>query len=239
MLQTEKIPRKKVSEIVVEQIEEWIRTGKVAPAEKLPSVRELCDLFGVGRSSVRDALTTLKGKGIVHVKHGEGTFVCHTDTTTLIPDVLLLRENDINKLYQVRKILEVGIVEMAALNRSASQLKAMKLVLDKLVKATTVKGWEADYQFHQKIADACGNTILIDLMKTVSTLMKKGMMDCHRIILADRKLASAIIEQHVAIYRAVEAGDATKASEAMFCHLTSVEELLHRHVEGQKGGTAT
>lgn len=229
MLQAEKISGKKVSEIVVEQIEGWIRSGKVEPKEKLPSVRELCDMFDVGRSAVRDALTTLKGKGLVDVRHGEGTFVCHTDH--LLPDVLLYTKSDINELYQVRKILEVGIVEMAAAYASSSQLDRMKQALDELAKAETLKGWEADYQFHHTIAETCGNDILTELMKAVSTTIKKGMMDCHRIILSDKKLSSDVFVQHVAIYNAIKAKDPVKAREAMLYHLTYVEELLNSHLQ--------
>ncbi|ASK62461.1 GntR family transcriptional regulator [Virgibacillus phasianinus] len=218
------------SEIVVEQIEGWIRSGDVEPKEKLPSVRELCDMFKVGRSAVRDALTTLKGKGLVDVRHGEGTFVCHMDTTNLLPDVLL-QKGDITKLYQVRKILEVGIVEMAAVNASSGQLDTMKHELDELSKAEAVKGWEADYQFHQAIAAACSNDILIDLMEAVSATIKKGMIDCHRIILSDKRLSSDVAAQHAAIYDAIRATDKAKAREAMLYHLTYVEDLLNSHLQ--------
>lgn len=231
MLQAKKISGRKVSEIVFEQIEGWILSGKVKPGEKLPSVRELCEMFEVGRSAVRDALTTIKGMGLVDVKHGEGTFVCRTDTTHLLRDMLLFRKSDINELYQVRKILEVGIIEMAVENATASQLDRMKEALDRLSKANSLKGWEADYQLHQSIAEASGNDILIDLMKAVSSTMKKGMMDCHRIILSDNKLSSDVTCQHVAIYDAIKAGDSRKARESMLNHLNYVEELLNSHLQ--------
>lgn len=231
MLQVEKISGKKVSDIVVEQIEEWIRSGKVSPGEKLPSVRELCEMFDVGRSAVRDALTTLKGRGLVDVKHGEGTFVCHLDTAQLIPDVLLVRKSDIRKLYQVRKILEVGIAETAALNATEENLANMKQALDELAEAKTLEAWEADYRFHDEIVKACGNEILIDLMEMVSTTTKKAIMDCHRIILSDHSLSTDVVKQHVDIYEAIQARDATQAREAMYRHLNYVEKLLDSHLK--------
>ncbi len=231
MLRAKKISGKKVSEIVVEQIEDWIRSGKVLPGEKLPSVRELCEMFDVGRSAVRDALTTLKGRGLVDVKHGEGTFVCHLDTSQLIPDVLLVRKSDIHKLYQVRKILEVGIVEMAAENATEGNLENMQRSLDELAKAKTLEAWEADYRFHEEIAKASGNNILIDLMDMVSTTTKKAIMDCHRIILSKESLSSAIMEQHIAIFEAIKARNAGEAREAMYRHLNYVEELLDKNVK--------
>lgn len=230
MLQVEKISGKKVSDIVVDQIEEWIRSGKVTPGEKLPSVRELCEMFDVGRSAVRDALTTLKGRGLVNVKHGEGTFVCHLDTAQLIPDILLVRKNDIHKLYEVRKLLEVGIVEMAAKNASEAQLANMKQFLDELAEAKTLEAWEADYRLHEEVVKASGNDILVDLMEMVSTTTKKAIMDVHRIILSDRSLTSAVMKQHYDIYEAIKARDPEKAREAMYRHLNYVEDLLNKNV---------
>lgn len=85
-----KIFIKKVSETVEQEIEKMIESGKFQSGEKLPSVRELCDLFGVGRSAVRDAITTLKGKGTVYVKQGEGTYICEFDSTKLFTNHMLI-----------------------------------------------------------------------------------------------------------------------------------------------------
>lgn len=230
MLQADKITNKKISDIVVEKIEDWIRTGKVNPGDKLPSVRELCEMFNVGRSAVRDALTTLKGKGLVEVRHGEGTFVCHLNTAQLIPDVLLIRKDDIHKLYQVRKILEAGIVELAAANATDEHLQNMHQALEDLKKASTLKAWEADYRFHDEIVKASGNDILIDLMDMVSTTMKQAIMECHRIILSDRTLASEIIKQHAEIYEAIKLRNGSGAREAMYRHLNYIESLLDSYV---------
>lgn len=70
-MDVKKISTRKISEIAAEQIEDMIAKGSFKPGDKLPSVRELCELFGVGRSAVRDALTSLQGKGIVQVKQGK------------------------------------------------------------------------------------------------------------------------------------------------------------------------
>lgn len=233
MLEVEKITNRKVSDIIARNIEEWIRSGKVQPREKLPSVRELCDMFSVGRSAVRDALTTLKGKGLVEIRHGEGTFVCHFDASQLLPDALLVTKRDIHDLYQVRKILETGIVEMAAKHRTTEQLLKMEKALADLDKAQTVEAWQADYHFHKAIAEASGNEILIDLMETLSTTMKKGIMDCHRIILSDPALTEDIRAQHEAVFEAVKTKDAKIAREAMYAHLTYVEKLLDDNLQSR------
>lgn len=222
------MPLKKLSDRIVKQIEHWIESGEVNPGDKLPSVRELCELFDVGRSAVRDAITTLKGKGLVNVKHGEGTFICHFDLSTLFHGLLLADEKDISQLFGVRKVLEVGIAENAAIHHRTQNLKEMKDAIEKLQSVETMKAWESDYDFHIAIAKATQNEMLVQLMQTISASTQKAMMDCHLIILSDVQLTKTVFEQHLAIYKAIKGGLAQEARERMFLHLTFVEGLLHR-----------
>jgi GntR family transcriptional regulator, transcriptional repressor for pyruvate dehydrogenase complex len=222
-----KISTKKVSDSVVEQIEEMIESGTFQAGEKLPSVRELCDLFDVGRSAVRDAITTLKGKGTVYVKQGEGTFICEFDSTKLFTNHLLLPSSrDVSKLFQVRKILEAGIAEMAALNRSEGDLQLM----EESISTQSVNGWEADYHFHMAIAKATGNQILIQLMQFISTTTKKVMIDFHKYIQNNESAVKMIVEQHDQIYESIKLGKPKKANETMIGHLNFVEDLLQSSV---------
>lgn len=226
----EKISTKKVSDSVAEQIEKMIQSEMFKAGEKLPSVRELCELFDVGRSAVRDAITTLKGKGMVKVKHGEGTFVCEFDSTKWFPHHLLLpTSKDIHELFQVRKILEAGIVEMAALNRSDEDLQTMK----ESVSNQVVDGWEADYQFHMAIVKAAGNQIMIQLMQFISAATKKAMMNFHQYIQQNEHTVKTIVKQHDQIYESIKMGNPKKANEVMIEHLNYVEELLQVSILGQ------
>ncbi|PLS16162.1 FadR family transcriptional regulator [Bacillus sp. M6-12] len=226
-MNVEKLTVKKLSETVEEQIEKMISSGTFKPGEKLPSVRELCELFGVGRSAVRDAITTLKGKGIVNVKQGEGTFICEFDSAKLFSNVMLhpgLR--DITELFQVRKILESGMAEMAALNRSEKHLR----IMDDLLYAKTAAGWESDYQFHRTIALAAGNEILVELVKFISTTMKKVMMDFHRYIQNNSKIVDTIDVHHKEIYESIKSKQPREAKARMLAHLGYVEQLLKNDV---------
>ncbi|MDQ0216981.1 FadR family transcriptional regulator [Peribacillus cavernae] len=226
-MNVEKISTKKVSDSVGEQIEKMIESGTFQAGEKLPSVRELCDLFGVGRSAVRDAITMLKGKGTVHVKQGEGTFICEFDPTKLFNSHLLLSgSKDIKELFQVRKILETGIAEMAALNRTERDLEFMEGVLSN----PSINGWESDYHFHMAIAKAAGNKILIQFVQFISTTMKKAMIDFHRYIEKNATMVKTIVEHHDRIYQSIKIGEPNKAHQSMIEHLNYVEELLQSSV---------
>jgi GntR family transcriptional repressor for pyruvate dehydrogenase complex len=231
LLEVTKISTKKVSERVVEQIEQWVLSGSVVPGDKLPSVRELCDMFEVGRSAVRDAITTLKGKGIVEVRQGEGAFICHVQTSKIFEDLLFLNGADIDNLYSVRKILEISTAEMAALHRQEHDLDNMKKALYHLEKKDKVNSWEADYAFHIAIAEATQNKVIVQLMHTIATIMKKALIGCHQIISSDQAVGETIFQQHLVIYEAIKEGKPQKARESMLVHLTHVEELLQKSLE--------
>jgi GntR family transcriptional regulator, transcriptional repressor for pyruvate dehydrogenase complex len=226
-VKVKKISTKKVSDSVVEQIEEMIKSGSFQAGEKLPSVRELCEMFGVGRSAVRDAITTLKGKGAVEVKQGEGAYILEFDSTRLFNNHLLLPGyRDISELFQVRKILEAEIAEMAALNRSEADLHLM----EKILSNQSIKGWESDYHLHTAIAKAAGNEIIIQLVQFISATMKKAMIDFHNYIEKIPTTVQVIENQHIRIYESIKLAIPQKAKQTMIEHLNFVEkELLQSH----------
>ncbi len=225
-MKVEKITTKKISERVVEQIEHWVQSGTVQPGDKLPSVREMCDLFQVGRSAVRDALTTLKGRGIVDVRHGEGAFVCQPDAASIFNEWLLLGKKDIGDLYAVRQMLEIGSVELAAIKREGYDLLNMKRAIFDLENDPETKGWQADYEFHMAIARATRNEVLVQLMETLSAMMKKALIDCYRISSSDQEVAEMLFRQHMHLYEAIEQRKPLEAKERMRKHLSYVENLL-------------
>ncbi|PLR82101.1 FadR family transcriptional regulator [Bacillus canaveralius] len=225
-MNVEKIPTKKVSELVVEGIEKLIDSGEFQAGEKLPSVRELCDLFGVGRSAVRDAITTLKGKGTVFVKQGEGTYICEFETAKLFNHQVAIPSNyEIGKLFEVRKLLEPGIAELAASNRSSENLHKM----EDAIFNQAASEWEADYQFHIAIAKSAGNEILIELLQMISATTKKAMIDFHHHIETNPATVIKIKKQHKQIYEAIKAQNRDASNRLMIRHLDFVEhELLKR-----------
>lgn len=222
-MNVEKISVKKISESVVEQIEKMIESGTFEPGDKLPSVRELCDKFGVGRTAVRDAIITLKGKGMVDVKQGEGTFICEFDTTRIFNQQWIYpHSEDIKKLFQVRKVLETGIAENAAMYRSDEDIQKMKNILS----SKSVTGWESDYNFHMAIAQSTRNDIITQLMQFISTTTKKAMNDFHTYIQNQDSIVTKIDEQHFQIFEAIKNQESQTANLKMREHLDYVEELL-------------
>ena len=160
-------PIKKVSlsEEVARQLQQQIASGKYTLGQKLPCEPKLMEEFGVGRSSIREAVRVLANTGIVRVQQGLGTFVEFKNGAT-VPWYERLRDAKGYELNEVRQLLELKIAEKAALNRTAKDIATLKKLLQKRYEAATNNNpeecIEADIRFHIAIADAAKNNIFAE-----------------------------------------------------------------------------
>ena len=119
------IRRKSLAEEVAELIKKQISEGKLAKGDKLPAEPELMRLFGVGRSTVREAIKMLVNMGYLSVQQGRGTFVENvTETNELFHQ--RLKRADIQELREVRDIMEAPIARLATQRRTKADLESMK-----------------------------------------------------------------------------------------------------------------
>ena len=112
MMENPAIRKKSLAEELAARLQEQIAAGTFGIGEKLPPEPELMRIFGVGRSTVREAVRILSDMGLLRVRQGAGTFVVSRNA----PDLMTqrLKRADIRELDEVRRILEAAIVEKAA-----------------------------------------------------------------------------------------------------------------------------
>lgn len=173
------INKKSLAEEVASKLQEQISLGHYKINEKLPIEAELMKSFGVGRSSIREAMKLLANSGLLRIQQGVGTFVQEVSGTQEPMDQRLKRAS-LKDLDEVRQLLELKIAEKAAINRTDDDIVAMKQHLANRMK-TANEGLleecvEADIQFHIAIAEASKNEILADLYKSVSKHLKKEFL---------------------------------------------------------------
>lgn len=232
-----KIKPKKIYEEVSDELYEMIRSGSLKPGEQLDSIQQLAENFQVGRPAIREALSALSSMGLIEIKQGEGTFVKTFDPAIMnhpLSAALLMDQDNIKHLLEVRKILESGTAEVAAKKRTEENLIELK---DKLFDMEKVSDDEelsdkADIAFHVAVANASQNELLITLMNHVSELMTEKMRDIRRVALYSEEMTlKQLYQQHVRIYEAILAQDEDGARSAMLFHLQSVEESLDRVIQ--------
>ena len=129
------LKNKLLAEQVEDEIYHYILETPLEPGAKLPNEFELGEKFGVGRSTVREAVKLLSSKGIVEVRRGSGTYV--VTTAKGLSDPLNLRSvQDKNALaldlVNVRLLLEPGMAEMAALNASDEDIERIQRLCDRV-----------------------------------------------------------------------------------------------------------
>ncbi|MNK11375.1 HTH-type transcriptional regulator LutR [compost metagenome] len=204
------IKRKSLSDEVAFKIQEQISFGKYKVNEKLPIEPELMKSFGVGRSTIREAIKILANSGLLRVQQGVGTFV-EQSTSNREPMEQRLKRANVQDLDEVRQLLEMKIAEKAAINRTDSDIIAIKAHLENRKKSAAAglieDCIEADVQFHIAIAEASKNEILADLYRSTSIHLKNWFLQ----IYPDTAVFEETYSLHEQLLKSIIAGDAKKA----------------------------
>lgn len=161
----------KLADKVIFELQREISLGKYKVGELIPPEPILMEQYGVGRSTIREAIKTLSNAGILRVQQGAGTFVCAPAENTEPLDQRLRRAN-MQEVNHVRQLLEVEIVQLAVVHRRSTDLEAMDDLLQQRWQAITQEDYEAcadaDIRFHRAVANASHNSVLADLYQTFS-----------------------------------------------------------------------
>jgi GntR family transcriptional repressor for pyruvate dehydrogenase complex len=233
-LEISKITNRKTYEIIAEQLQEQILSGKLQPGEKLPSTKELAERFQVGRSTMREALSALKAMGLINIYQGEGCFVRSIDPDSIpIPEfnALLMSRETILELMEARKALEIANASIAAEKRTEEDLAAFAEVLDQMEKhlGDDEAGEQADIRFHMILAESTHNSIMVRLLESISSQMQLAIRETRRLqMFANKRVSRQLWQEHHAIFDAVRRRDSAAAQECMRTHLHHVERVLIR-----------
>lgn len=221
----EKINQKLLVPQIEDQLMMYIGQEKIAVGSKLPSEYKLAERFGVGRSTVREAVKSLVTKGVLEVKRGSGTFVKSTEITVEDPLGLSQLEDKYRlamELFDVRILLEPEIAAVACTNATEEDKKHIKALCDEVEQLYTdgKNHIQKDMEFHEAIAKCSGNRVFEILIPVIFTAITTFAN------LTNRKLMTETIETHRRITEAIIRGDSMGAKCAMIMHLTYNRQTL-------------
>jgi DNA-binding FadR family transcriptional regulator len=198
-----------------------ITESTLGEGDRLPSEEDMAARFGVSRPVVRQALTRLQQAGVIEVRWGSGSYVRHAaSTASSFGPVRSL--NEVRQVYELRATVESGAAALAAQRRPVTALAAAHQALAKLDEALAADavGHEADLEFHFAIASASGNPFFERVLQCLRTSMDFAISLSRSLSLTHPKERLRTVQaEHIAILRAIEAGDAELASAAMRTHL--------------------
>lgn len=223
--------RGNLAEIVVSQLTERIDSGTYAPGEKLPSSAQLCDEFGVSRTVIREALTSLKFAGRVISRQGDGVYVTERDSKTISFEIN--RVDDIRSAMQILELrigVELQSVALAAQRRTPEALAEIARAYD-LLEALDGEDIEAevhaDFEFHLAIARATRNPHFPKFLEAVMGEINFDLALKHRQSSGSYKTyLKKIGKEHAAILASITQGDSKAAKATLASHL---EESLNRY----------
>ncbi|MGI6448785.1 MAG: FadR/GntR family transcriptional regulator [Desulfitobacteriia bacterium] len=226
------IKNRRTTEIILEQIKNFMIQGHLNPGDKLPTEMELADKFEVSRTSVREALAALSLTGILEIRQGEGIFVKKSPSNAVIEPlsfILLLEKDQLQNILEVRKALEVEAAALAAQRRDREDLAAIQTLIEKMEKdLPEAKNSEnIDLAFHLSIAKASKNPLLDRLMNTVQEIISQTL-HVTRALWLNSGTTERLFEEHKDILLAIADQDGGKARQLMYEHLVKVENELRR-----------
>ena len=213
-------------EQIVQQVEDAILKGQLKPGDQLPAERDLAHSFGVSRTAVREAVKTLREKGLVEAYSGRGTFVTNGTSHTIRQSLdLMIRINPLEgsaNLAELRLVLEPEIAALAATRIEEQLLSTMREAVDEMDRSLRDPDAyvEADLDFHLALAEAVGNPTILSLLDSIVGLLREQRS---RIFNVDGGPERGQFH-HKRILAAVEQGNPEAAREAMRAHLRQVLE---------------
>lgn len=230
------IRQKTVVDQVMERIKALIASGAYKPADRIPTELELAQMFGIGRSSIREAIKVFQHLGILRTLPAKGTFVC--DATNVSIEALtwsiLLRKNDMYELLQLREMLEEkGIQELCAgvkRNDPATDavLAGCALELGTMAKSLNSPDVDvlidSDYRFHQAIVKGSGNSLYLAIYETLRSFTREEIRSAY----LRSSWRKGAVEYHKAILDAIKAGDSEAAAAAYRVHMDVTLQKLRR-----------
>ncbi|OGP70372.1 MAG: hypothetical protein A2W09_04730 [Deltaproteobacteria bacterium RBG_16_50_11] len=233
------IRRVRLYENAAEQIQTLILSKKYKPGDRLPSERSLAEQFHISRHSLREALRILDVMGLIEIKVGDGIYVKEVNFLPYIESVnlsissrLQMERDSFIKLWEVRKILEVGMVDLSTRQITEPFLKSLWRCIEEMEKNIGNQDVFISFgiRFHRLIAEAGQNEILILIWDTLANLIRKSHDKIYRISRSPKRSLLA----HKKIYFALKKRDVQKATEAMKQHMLEEEMALVSALEKGK-----
>ena len=224
-----KLSRETLADQLQEQLKRQMLSGRLEPGAAMPSERELREVFGVGRTTVREALQGLVSSGFLARETGRLIVQHPSDISPRMLD-LAARASDssVQQVFDVRKLLEVHAAGLAAANRTSDDLAELAECLGRMDTQDEAQYHTADRSFHCAVVRASQNAVLAELYEAGLGLFfrKPAFWRVFNRAPEQRHKVGSGYEGHLRIHDAIARGDAAAAAERMRCHLEQVEQSL-------------
>ena len=159
---------------IMKQIQDLVLTGELKKGDKLPPERKLSEMLGVGRPTLKQAISALEAMGIVESVHGGGNYISGNIDNIFNPFTLkyYLSEGNEEDILEFRYILEVQFAKLATLKITDSDIFELEAIVEQMKVVTNKKKrLEINYSFHLEIAKIAGNSLITSMYESIMDLI--------------------------------------------------------------------
>jgi len=218
------IKRVSISEQIAQQIKEQIITGELKPGDKLPSEHELCRLYQVSRTSVRQALANLSSLDLIETRFGEGSRVKELGSGAVMTPLLshtFLSEKSMLELIEMRQVMEPNVAGLACEKASEEDVERLKAIYDQMVanQDDLQEFGRLDCDFHNEIARISQNSYLLKIYEIIADVLMYAFAD-----IVSKRGNEAGLKYHKQIVEAFAVRDAARARDVMEEHMTDLSK---------------
>jgi GntR family transcriptional repressor for pyruvate dehydrogenase complex len=218
------IRRMAITDEVISRFKDLILQRVLTPGCKLPSERELAEVLGVSRPTLRQAMKALQVLGIIRTRQGDGAYLEEKTSEILKAPLdfsIALKGTAKHDLFETRQTMEVRLAALAAERRTAQDLQNMRQALaDMRSSAGVPDQWcEHDIEFHARIVEAAKNGVMASIVEMLSHMLVESRKETVR-LLTDYEES---LRSHERVFEEIERQNASGAGEAMADHFRLME----------------
>lgn len=230
-MQIKQIKKINIPAIIVEELKKLIMSGNYKSGDKLPPSTKLAADMGVGYTTLREALKKMEALNLIEIKQGKGIFVkdIHPDLFVVNPakHPLKIDKKVLLDMLYVRKIVECEAAKLASQKAKKEDLRKLMNFLENMKEdiEDTDRFIEHNVNFHVAVAQASGNTILAELLITITKLIAAEQQT---VIPKIPQAKEKGCQYHDQIYKAIKNGDEAKTVQYMSEHLEQVKKDIEK-----------
>ncbi|HEY1091707.1 MAG TPA: FadR/GntR family transcriptional regulator [Burkholderiaceae bacterium] len=227
--------RKKLSDLIVEDVKRWIVAERKQPGDRLPNEKELIALFGYSKSTVREALKALEVRGLITIRTGPGggaylQQVSVEHASEPLRNFLHFHHLDGHHIYQLRKALEPELAVSVVGRLTPAQFEALEENVRLCDQTPTNEDElrlqrEAELAFHTLLAESCPNPVLSFMCRFLNDLLRDLVV--YKKAMEHHHFGEENVNYHTRLLEAYRKEDAKAVRRLMAEHMGDAEVHMH------------
>lgn len=181
-----------------------IKEGTLYVESKIPSERDIAKNVGIGRSSTREAISILRGMGLIESRHGSGNYIskdCDKAIKQMITVMLALGSITTKDIIEFRRIMAVSVCQMLIKDNSLNEEENIKNILEEMRGADAEKLSMLDYSFHVALIKSTNNSLFMTVMEAVAGVYQDMISELNHML--DEQAKQEFINIHNIIFKSI------------------------------------